>query len=60
MAVSSRNGTDRSFETSGVDAVSYDRYDQIRIDDGQVLIYDRDEEDGWLQSTLAVDLEVMR
>lgn len=51
-------GTD--YRTVGVDAADLERYAAVRLEDGEVIIYDRDEEDAWFQSASAIGLEFMR
>lgn len=45
------------YTTVGPDAAGYDRYAAVSLADGELLLYDRDEEDAWLQSDAPVDLE---
>jgi len=50
---------DTEFRTVGMDATDLRRYAEITLEDGDVVIYDQDNEDGWVQSGSAVDLEAM-
>jgi hypothetical protein len=38
------------FSTLGVDAADFDGFDHVLLEDGDVIIYDRDHEDAWIQS----------
>jgi len=42
--------------TAGPDARSFDRFAGVVLDDGRCIVYDRDSQDAWLQSSDAVDL----
>lgn len=50
---------DRTPPTTGPGAVTYDRFSHVRVDD-DLLVYDRDGEDAWLQSDTFVTLDAMR
>jgi hypothetical protein len=43
-----------------VDAAELRGYAEVRLDSGDVIIYDEDNEDGWIQSDSAIGLEFMR
>lgn len=45
------------FTTLGPDAARYEQYTTVELDEGVVLLYDREEEEAWLQSDAAVDLD---
>lgn len=45
--------------TTGVDAIDYERYSVVETDD-EYIIYDRDCQDAWIQSTVAVSVEAYR
>lgn len=47
------------YTTLGPDAAAYERYATIELDEGVVLLYDREEEEAWLQSDVAVDLDAV-
>jgi hypothetical protein len=52
------NADDRSnrrYPTLGLDAVSLSRYDDIEAADGDLLVYDVENEDAWIQSTVYAD-----
>lgn len=46
------------FPSIGVDAVSLDRYSDIRTDD-ELIIYDEQCEDGWIQCDFWIPVESM-
>lgn len=46
------------YTTLGPDAEEYGRYATIELD-GDILLYDREVEDAWLQSDTAVDLDAV-
>lgn len=54
MATATRDCADGDCPTVGVDAVSLERFVDIETEDGQLLVYDRDNEDAWIQSDLRV------
>lgn len=39
----------------GVDAVSLDRYSAVQTDDSQLIVYDEQIEDAWIQSDDWID-----
>lgn len=45
------------YTTLGPDATGYEQYTTVELDEGVVLLYDREEEEAWLQSDAAVDLD---
>lgn len=47
---------DYEFTTLGPDAQEYEAYAMVTLDAGQVLLYDVDDEDAWIQSDTAVSL----
>lgn len=47
---------DSEFTTIGPDAHTYERYEQVAIEDGSVLLYDRTNEDAWITSDAPVVL----
>lgn len=51
--------TDDDYVTLGVDAREMDRYADVTLENGDVLVYDRDEEDAWIQAEFAIGLEMM-
>jgi hypothetical protein len=59
MAARREGRTENECPTVGVDAVSLDRFADVGTEDGQVLVYDRDNESGWVQSDLHVPRETM-
>lgn len=50
---------DTDYQTVGADATDLERYDEVRLENEKVLIYDREDESAWIQSNAAVDLESM-
>lgn len=46
--------------TAGPDASQYDRYGRVETANGELIVYDRDDEEGWIQSDVAADLEEFR
>jgi len=50
MVLDTEDKTTR-FPSLGVDAVSLDRYSDVRTAEGEIIIYDEQAEDGWIQST---------
>jgi hypothetical protein len=59
MAASREGCTEGDCPTVGVDAVSLDRFAGVRTEDGQLLVYDRDDENAWIQADLHVSRETM-
>lgn len=49
-----------SHPTTGPDASDYTRYDVVVLDGDEFIVYDVDDEHGWIQSSVCVDLEEMR
>lgn len=35
----------------------YDRYADVTVEDGHVMVYDIDESDAWIQSNVAISIE---
>lgn len=56
MTETTRDGR-TEYTTLGPDAAGYERYATVELDEGVVLLYDREEEDAWLQSDAAVELD---
>jgi hypothetical protein len=54
-----RPKNDTEYNTVGVDAAELRRYAAIRLDSGDVVIYDEDSESAWIQSPSAIGLEYM-
>lgn len=50
---------DRGRSSLGVDAVRLERFADIEAEDGERLLYDRDEETAWVQSDLYVPRSAM-
>ncbi len=40
----------------GIHTVKTNRYDEVELGDGGVIIYDTEDEDAWVQAGAAVDL----
>jgi len=53
------NTTDEK-ETGGVDSDETDRYGELNIGDEEFVIYDRENHQAWLQSSVAVNAEDRR
>lgn len=47
--------SNRRYPTLGVDAVPLARYDDVEAETGDLLVYDVENEDAWIQSTLSAD-----
>ena len=56
MSKNASNGTDRQ----AVDQESEDRYAELNIGDEEFVIYDRENHQAWLQSTVAVSADEMQ
>jgi len=48
------------YRTIGMDATELQQYADVSLDDGQVIIYDEDNEHAWVQSHSGIGLEFMR
>ncbi|MEF8851882.1 MAG: hypothetical protein V5A44_10535 [Haloarculaceae archaeon] len=57
MAV--RTGDDTEYQTVGMDAAELQRYAEVTLESGEVVIYDEENEDAWVQSASAIGLEFM-
>ncbi|WP_436927975.1 DUF7331 family protein [Halosimplex amylolyticum] len=55
--MSVRSGDDASDETGGSDPGAEPRYVDLCLESGDVIVYDRERADAWIQSAAAVDLE---
>lgn len=44
------SGDDPRYKTIGADVVELSRYANISLENGEVVIYDVDNEDAWIQS----------
>jgi len=51
---------DTEYRTVGVDAPELQQYAAVSLEDGEVIIYDQDNEKAWIQSPSALGLEFMR
>jgi hypothetical protein len=58
--MSVRTGDDTEYRTVGMDAAELQRYADVSLENGEVVVYDRDNEAAWLQSESAIGLEFMR
>ncbi|WP_161625219.1 DUF7331 family protein [Halosimplex carlsbadense] len=47
------------YQTVGTDSAELQRYDDVTLEEGKVLIYDQEDETAWIQSTSAIELEFM-
>jgi len=48
------------YQTVGADATEFERYADVRLEEGEVVVYDRDNEEAWIQSESAIGLDHMR
>jgi hypothetical protein len=48
---------EQQFPTVGADAVALDEFDDVETESGDRLIYDREDEDAWIQSDVHADRE---
>lgn len=51
------DGTD--YRTVGMDAIDLGQYAEVSLEDGGVIIYDRENPNKWIQSNPAIDPESM-
>lgn len=49
MALDTRNGSKR-LPSVGIDAVSLARYSDVETDNDEMIVYDEEAEDAWIQS----------
>ncbi len=47
------------FPSIGVDAVSLDRYSDVETDTGELIIYDEQRDEAWIQCTFWIPVETM-
>jgi len=47
------------YRTVGMDATELQRYADVSLENGEVIIYDRDNEAAWIQSESAIGLGFM-
>jgi len=47
------------YRTVGMDATELQRYADVTLETGEVIIYDQDNEAAWIQSESAIGLEFM-
>jgi len=50
---------DTDYETLGMDAAELDRYAEVTLESGGVIIYDRDNESAWIQADEPIELDSM-
>lgn len=56
-----RSDEDRTeYQTVGTGATEFEQYADVRLEEGEVVIYDRDNEEAWIQSESAIGLDFMR
>lgn len=48
--------TEVAYTTVGPDARSYRRYAQVILEGSSILVYDRDNENAWIESTMGLSL----
>ena len=56
MSVSA-DDDDTRYRTVGMDATELQRYADVTLENGEVVIYDQDNEAAWIQSESAIGLE---
>jgi len=54
MGATTDERSERDRPTIGVDAVPLDRFADVGTEEGQLLVYDRDDETAWVQADLYV------
>lgn len=59
MSTQPKDPTDPA-PTMGPDALSYDCYGSVTTAEDELIVYDTEENDAWVQSLLYHDLEEMR
>lgn len=55
MTLETRDDTDRP-HSIGVDAISLERYSTIQTDGDEIILYDEENDDAWIQSDTSVPL----
>lgn len=50
---------DTQYETVGTDATDLTGFGAVELDDGDLIVYDVDGEEGWVQSSDWIGLEFM-
>lgn len=50
---------DIEYQPVGAKAAELDRYAEITLEDGGIIIYDRDNENAWVQSQAPVELQAI-
>ena len=58
MTLDTQDRFDR-FASVGIDAVSLDRYSDVETDGGDLMVYDEQHEDGWIQADFWIPAESM-
>ena len=53
------SGDDARYKTIGSDVVELSRYADISLENGEVVIYDVDNEDAWIQSDSSTTQDAM-
>lgn len=51
--------SDDRYHTVGADARPLDGYGAVELDDGEIIVYDLDDEGGWVQSSDWIGLAFM-
>jgi len=59
MSVDTTDG-DEEYGTVGVEAVVLERYAAVELENREVIVYDREDEEAWIQSESAVGLAAVR
>lgn len=55
--MSIRGNEDGEYDIVGSHPDEFERYTQLRLDDGDVIVYDTENEDAWIQSDGAIGIE---
>jgi len=59
MSVRTGDSEETEYRTVGIDAAEFESYAEVNLESGEVIIYDEDNEDAWIQSPSAIGLEYM-
>jgi len=58
--MSVRTGDDETrYRTVGMDAAEFQQFADVTLENGEVIIYDQDNESAWIQSESAIGLDFM-
>lgn len=57
MSETTNGGTnEHEYTTMGPDARDYEQYAEVTLEEDHVLLYDRDDEEAWIKSDVAIDV----